>query len=107
MEVIRGIAAIIAANTIRKLIVLKSVTLYIVIHLRLPRWRSGQESACQFRRRKRRRFNLWIRNIPWSRKLKPIPVFFPGEFPGHRSPVDYSPWGHNKSDTIKHKCDYC
>ena len=31
----------------------------------LPRWRSGKESACQCRRLKRRRFDPWVRKIPW------------------------------------------
>ena len=32
-----------------------------------PRLLSGKESACQRRRHKRRRFNPWIREIPWRR----------------------------------------
>ena len=28
-------------------------------------------------------------------------VFLPGEFPGQRSSVGYSPWGHKKSDTTQ------
>ena len=39
----------------------------------------GKESAGQCRRHKRCRFNLWVRNIPWSRKWQPIPVFLPGK----------------------------
>ena len=31
----------------------------------------------------------------------PFPVFFPGEFHGQRSLVDYSPWGHKESDTTE------
>jgi len=31
-----------------------------------------KESACQCRRHKRLRFNLWVRKIPWSRKQQPL-----------------------------------
>ena len=33
-----------------------------------PRWLSGKESACQFRRR---RFDSWVRKIPWRREWLP------------------------------------
>ena len=33
---------------------------------------------------------------PWL----PTPVFWPGEFHGHKSLMGYSLWGHKKSDTI-------
>ena len=42
--------------------------------MRLPRWLSGKESACQCRRHRRCRFNPWVRKIPWSRKWQLIPV---------------------------------
>ena len=35
--------------------------------LGLPRWHSGKESASQCRRHKRRRFDPWVRNIPWRK----------------------------------------
>ena len=34
----------------------------------------------------------------WRRKWQPTPVFLPGEFPGWRSLVGYSPLGHKESD---------
>ena len=37
-------------------------------------------------------FDLWVRKIPWRREWLPTPVFLPGEFHGHRSPVGYSQW---------------
>ena len=40
---------------------------------------SGKEPACQCRRRKRHRFDSWVRKIPWRRMWQPIPVFLPGE----------------------------
>ena len=70
--------------------------------IRLPRWASGKEPACQCRRRKRHRFNPWVREIPWRRAWQPTPVFLPGESHRQRSLVSYSPWGcrvgHNGSD---------
>ena len=39
------------------------------LKLGLPRCQSGkQKSSCQWRRCKRRRFDPWVRKIPWSRK---------------------------------------
>ena len=38
---------------------------------RLPRWRSGKESACQCRRGERCEFDPWIGKIPWSREWQP------------------------------------
>ena len=32
---------------------------------------------------------------------QPTPVFLPGESPGQRSLVGYSPWGHKKLDTTE------
>ena len=58
----------------------------------LPRWHSSKESACQFRRCRKLRFNPWIGNIPWSRKWQTTPVFLPGKFHGQRSLTGYSPW---------------
>ena len=40
---------------------------------------------------KRLRFNLWVRKIPWRGIWQPTPVFLPGESPGQRTLVDYSP----------------
>ena len=45
---------------------------------------SGKEPACQCRRLKRCRFDLWIGKIPW-RPLQPTPLFLLGEFHGQRS----------------------
>ena len=46
----------------------------------LPRWLSGKQSACQYRRCRRHRFDPWIWEMPWRRKWQPIPVFLPGKF---------------------------
>ena len=52
---------------------------------------SGKEPACQCRRRKRPRFDLWVRKMPCRREWQPTPVFLLGESHGQRSLVGYSP----------------
>ena len=60
----------------------------------LPRWVSGKESACQFRRCE---FDPWVGKIPWRRKWQPIPIFLPGKSHGQRSLV--VAYGCKKLDT--------
>ena len=43
-----------------------------------------KNSACQCRR-KRHRFDPWVRKIPWRRGWQPTPIFLPGESHGQRS----------------------
>ena len=43
-------------------------------------------------RHRRRRFDPWVRKIPWRRKWQPNPVFLPGKSHGQRSLAGYSPW---------------
>ena len=50
------------------------------------RWCRGEQSDCQCRRCKRRRFDPWIGKIPWRRELLPTPVFLPGESHGQEEP---------------------
>jgi len=66
-----------------------------------PRGASDKESACQYRRQKRHRFNPWVGKIPWRKKWQPTPVFLPGESHGQRSLAGYSPRGHKESDTTE------
>ena len=40
-----------------------------------PGGTSGEEPACQCRRRKRCSFDPWVRKIPWRRAQQPTPVF--------------------------------
>ena len=54
----------------------------------LPRWLSGKEVTCQYRRLE---FSPWVRKIPWRRKLQLTPVFLRGKSHGQRSLVGYSP----------------
>ena len=56
-----------------------------------PDGKSGKEPACQSRRYKRRRFNLWVGKISWKRAWQLTPISLPGEFLGQRSLVGYSP----------------
>ena len=66
---------------------------YFMIHVGytgLPWWLNGKDSTCQCRRR---RFNPWVRKIPWRRKWQPSLVFLPGKSHGQRSLVGCTPWG--------------
>ena len=67
----------------------------------LPRWHSGKESTCQYRRCKRHWFYPWVRKVPWRRKWQPVPVFLPGKFHRQWSLEGYSPWGRIEFDTTK------
>ena len=66
-----------------------------------PGGASGEESACQCRRPKRRGFDPWVGKIPWRRKWQPTPVFVPGESQGQRSLARYSPQGHKELDVTE------
>ena len=67
-------------------------------YIRFPGGTSGKEPACQCRKHKRLRFDLWVREIPCRRKWHPTPVFLPGEFHGQRSLAVYSPQGCTESE---------
>ena len=62
----------------------------------------GKESACQCRRHRECRFDLWVGRTLWRRKWQPTPVFLPGKFHGQRSLAGYSPRTFRESDTIEH-----
>ena len=64
----------------------------------LPKWHSGEESACQSRRHKRCGFDPWVEKIHWRWEWKPTPIFLPGEFHGQRSLADYSSWSLKELD---------
>ena len=66
-----------------------------------PNDTSGKEPACQCRRRKRHRFDPWVRQIPWRRDRLPSPVFLPGEFHGQKSLAGYGPTGRKELDTTE------
>ena len=57
----------------------------------LPRWISGKEFTCQYRRLGRSGFDPWVRKIPWWRKWQPTPVVLPGESREQRTLAGHSP----------------
>ena len=71
-------------------------SIIVLPFLALPRWLSSKGATCQCRRR---RFDPWLRKIPWRRKWQPTPIIFPGKSHGQRSLVGYSPWGRKEADT--------
>ena len=72
---------------------LQCIEMSSIINNGLPRWRSGKDSACQCRRRRRWGFDPWVGKIPCRRKWQPTPVFLPRESHGQRSLAGCSPWG--------------
>ena len=70
------------------------------VFIRLPRWLSGKESACQCRKHRRYGFDPWVRKVPWRRKWQPTPVLLFGKSYGQRSLMGYTVHGVAKeSDT--------
>ena len=61
----------------------------------------GKEPNRYCKRHKGRKFDPWVRTIPWKRKWQLAPVFLPGESHGQRSLAGYSPWGCRESDTTE------
>ena len=67
----------------------------------------GKEYVCNAGDAGRRRFDAWVRKIPWRWAWKPTPVFLPGESHGQRTLAGYRPWGRKEADTTeatKHAC---
>ena len=60
----------------------------------LPRWLSGQESACQAGESG----TILSQKDPLEEEWQPTPVFLPGKSHGQRSLVGYSPWGCKELD---------
>ena len=63
----------------------------------LPRWLSGEESACQCRRHRRHGFDPWVEKILWRRKGQS--VFLPGEIPWTEEPGGLQSMG---SQRVRH-----
>ena len=53
----------------------------------LCRWCNSKESACEFRRHRRCRFNPWIRNIPLEYKMATQPSVL-----ARKNPMDRGAW---------------
>ena len=68
-----------------------------------PGGASGKESACQNRSHKRHGFDLWVRKIPWSRKMTTHSSTLARKIPWTEEPGGLwgpmSPWGPKESDT--------
>ena len=62
---------------------------------------SGKKSAWQYRKRRRRGFDIRVGKIPWRRKYQPTPVFLPGKSHGQRSMAEYSLMELKKLDTTE------
>ena len=74
----------------------------LLLGLGFPAGDSGREPACQCRKRKRLRFDPWVRKIPWRRSAwQPTPLFSPGESHGQRNLVSYNPYCRRASNTAK------
>ena len=73
----------------------------MVQQLRLPRWLSGKEPACQCKGQKTRVQSLGLEDLlEWE--CLPTPVFLYGKFHGRRNQAGYGAWGHKGSDTTQH-----
>ena len=62
---------------------------WVCLHQGLPKWLSGKESACQFRRHE---FDPWVGTIPWSRKWQLFSILT-WEIPWTEQPGRLHPWG--------------
>ena len=65
----------------------------------LPGGAGVKESACQYRRCRRRGFHPWFGKIPWRRKCQHSPVFSSGESHGQGSLAGYTAHRVTKSRT--------
>ena len=55
-------------------------------HLCFPGGASGKEPACQCKKCKRRRFDPWVRKIPWRRACNPL------QYSCLENPMDRGAW---------------
>ena len=59
---------------------------------------SGKEPACHCRRHKRRRFNTWVRKMPWRKKWNSLQYSYLKQTMTEEPGGLYSPWGHKELD---------
>ena len=66
-----------------------------------PRWLSGKESACQWRRPRRHRFDLWVGKTPGGGNGNPLQYL---AIQGQRNKVavGHSPQARRDSNTTEH-----
>ena len=67
-----------------------------------PGGASVNESACKWKRCRRRGSHSQVRTVPWRRGWQPTPVFLPGESHGQWSLVGYRPRDHKGLDMTAH-----
>ena len=67
---------------------------------------SAVKNPPECRRRRRHRFDPWVRKIPWRWKWQPTPVFLPGKSHGQRIPTGYSSWGCTELDMTEQLSRY-
>ena len=65
----------------------------------IPGGTSGKEPACQCGRHKRRRFDPWVRKIPWRRKWQSHSSILAWEIPWTEEPGGLQSLGSKKSQT--------
>ena len=70
------------------------------IQLGVPGGASGKEPPCQSRRRKRHRFNPWVRKMPGGGHGNHSSILA-WRTPRKEEPGGQSPWGHKVSDTTE------
>ena len=68
------------------------------LHCELPRWLSGEESACQGRRC---RFDPWVGKDPLEEEVATHSSILAWRIPRQKSLVGYSAWGPKESDTTE------
>ena len=76
----------------------------VIAHGGFPGGSMLNEPACQCWRCRSRRFDPWVRKIPWRKKGQPTPVFWPRESHRQRSLVGSSPWGREEPDKQHMQC---
>ena len=67
--------------------------------MQLPRWLSGEESACWCRRCRRQLLDPWVGKIPRRRKMATHSSIFAWKIPWTEG---YSPWGCKAADVTEH-----
>ena len=84
------------------------------VSVRLPRWLSSKESACQKKKKKkesacqcrRRGFNPWVGKIPWRRKWQPT-RFLAWEIPWTEEPGSMRSQSQTRLEQLNTQNCYC
>ena len=73
----------------------------VLVSLGLPRWCSGKDSACQFRKCKRLGLICGSKRFLGVENGNPLQYSCLGNFHGQKSLAGYSPWGLKELDTTE------